>query len=188
VYFRNEAGPYYKNDWHFIETYFELNTIEAGKGIPNGKIRYWYDGQLLISSDSILMRTAAHPDMMFDQLFYGPYIGVGSPVDQTWWVDDLTLADGILTTQTHPADADPLDFTFLPNPSHGTIRYQMAPDEAGPDDYQLEIYGLSGNLLLRQSHLSAVGVLRLPLPAGMYIASVSRSSGKRGYQKITILD
>lgn len=54
IYFRNIPGPYYKNDWHHIETYFEMNSIDAGIGIVDGKIRYWYDGQLLISSDSIL--------------------------------------------------------------------------------------------------------------------------------------
>jgi hypothetical protein len=95
VYFRNKPGPFYKNDWHFVEAYFELNDIVNGKGIPNGKIRYWYDGNLLITSDNILFRTATYPNMKFNQLLYGPYIGVGSPVDQKFWIDDLTIADGI---------------------------------------------------------------------------------------------
>jgi len=95
IYFRNNPGPFYKNDWHFVEAYFELNDIASNKGISNGKIRYWYDGKLLITSDNILFRTAAHPNMKFNQLVYGPYIGVGSPVDQTFWIDDLTIADGI---------------------------------------------------------------------------------------------
>ena len=30
--------------------------------------------------------------MKFDQFFMGFYIGDGSPVDQTAWVDDLTVA------------------------------------------------------------------------------------------------
>lgn len=96
VYFRNEPGPFYKNDWHFIEAYFEMNDIQDNKGISNGKIRYWLDGKLLINSDNILFRTAQHPNMKFNQLFYGPYIGVGSPVDQKFWIDDLTIADGIM--------------------------------------------------------------------------------------------
>jgi len=95
IYFRNEPGPFYKNDWHLVEAYFELNDIVGNKGIPNGKIRYWFDGKLLINSDNILFRTAAHPDMKFNQLLYGPYIGNGSPVDQTFWIDDVTIADGI---------------------------------------------------------------------------------------------
>lgn len=95
VYFQNTRGKYYKNNWHLIEAYFELNSIIDGAGVPNGKIRYWYDGELLITSDSILFRTASHPDMKFNQLLYAPHIGVGSPINQTFWVDDLTIADGI---------------------------------------------------------------------------------------------
>ncbi|MFA6572174.1 MAG: hypothetical protein WCT77_13180, partial [Bacteroidota bacterium] len=36
VYFRDEQGAYYKNDWHHVEAYFKLNNIVAGKGIPDG--------------------------------------------------------------------------------------------------------------------------------------------------------
>jgi hypothetical protein len=117
VYFRNVPGPYYKNAWHFIETYFELNTINAGVGIPNGKIRYWYDGQLLITSDSILFRTAIHPNMKFNQLIYGPYIGVGSPINQTWWVDDLTIMSGMPTTGVTQQTEIKNDISIYPNPS-----------------------------------------------------------------------
>jgi hypothetical protein len=95
IYFRNEPGPFYKNDWHFVEAYFELNNIVSGKGIPDGKIRYWLDGKLLINSDNILFRTASHPGMKFNQQLYGPYIGNGSTVDHKFWIDDLTIADGI---------------------------------------------------------------------------------------------
>jgi len=94
VYFRNEAGPYDKTQWHFIEAYFALNSIANGKGVADGKIRYVYDGKLLISSDHVLMRTGAHPNMQFNQFLFLPYIGDGSPVTQTVWIDDLTVATG----------------------------------------------------------------------------------------------
>ncbi len=101
VYFRNERGKYYKNDWHLIEAWFELNTISNGAGVPDGKIRYWYDGELLITSDNILFRTASHPNMKFNQLIYAPHIGVGSPINQIFWVDDLTISDGIPAHRNH---------------------------------------------------------------------------------------
>ncbi len=94
VYFRDQAGPYAKTDWHFIEAYFEMNSISGGVGVPDGKIRYVYDGTVLISSDHILMRTGANPDLRFDQFLIAPYIGDGSPVTQTIWFDDLTVATG----------------------------------------------------------------------------------------------
>ena len=46
----------------------------------------------LISSDEILFRTGAHAGMAFDQFAMLPYIGDGSPIDQSSWVDDLLVA------------------------------------------------------------------------------------------------
>jgi hypothetical protein len=98
VNFSDSQGENYKNDWHVVEAYFRLNDIVNGKGINNGIIKYWFDGNLVFEYSDILFRTGAHPDMMFTQLIIGPYIGDGSPVDQTFWVDKLMLADEILTS------------------------------------------------------------------------------------------
>jgi hypothetical protein len=85
--FRDEQGPYYKNDWHFVECYFQMNSIQNGIGVPDGVIQYWYDGELIIDYHRILMRTGQFPDMRFNQFLIAPYIGDGSPVDQVMWVD-----------------------------------------------------------------------------------------------------
>jgi hypothetical protein len=50
------------------------------------------DGKTLLSSDQILLRTGAHGSLKFNQFAMFPYIGDGSPVDQRFWVDDLTVA------------------------------------------------------------------------------------------------
>jgi hypothetical protein len=94
AYFADEPGAYYKNDWHFIEAYFALNSIVEGKGVCDGVVRYWYDGELLIDHDDVLLRTGQHPGMLFNQFMVFPYIGVGSPVAQTMWLDNLTIASG----------------------------------------------------------------------------------------------
>lgn len=91
-YFLPDPGPGYKGDWHFVEAYFQLNSISNGKGVADGIVRYWFDGQLVIDHSNVLLRTGAHPTMKFNQFFMGFYIGDGSPVDQTAWVDDLTVA------------------------------------------------------------------------------------------------
>ena len=92
IYFQDKPGQYYKNDWHFIEAYFKLNTISDGKGVANGRIKYRYDGVLIIDHNDVMMRTAWHPDMKFNQFLIAPWIGDGSPVDQTFWIDSLTVA------------------------------------------------------------------------------------------------
>ena len=89
--FLPNPGPGYKNDWHHVEAYFQLNTIVNGVGVANGVAQYWVDGQLVINSQNVLFRTGAHTTMQFNQFLIGPYIGDGSPVDQTMWIDDLVV-------------------------------------------------------------------------------------------------
>jgi len=103
--FTDSAGPYYKGDWHHIEAYFALNSIVSGKGVGDGKIRYWLDGQLLISKDNVMIRTGANPTMQFNQLIIAPYMkcGSGSPIDQSIWIDDLTVATSGISDTTKPS-------------------------------------------------------------------------------------
>jgi hypothetical protein len=93
VYFDNTSGgPRYKGDWHLVESYFKLNTIVNGKGAKDGILRYWYDGQLIIDRTNVVLRTGANPTMKFNQFILAPYIGDGSPADQTFWIDNLLVA------------------------------------------------------------------------------------------------
>jgi hypothetical protein len=94
VYFQIAAGKYCQNNWHHITAFFKLNTIANSKGNPDGVIRYWYDEQLIIERTNVILRTAQHPDMQFNQFMIAPYIGDGAPVEQTFWVDNLTLSTG----------------------------------------------------------------------------------------------
>lgn len=93
IFFRDLPGDKYKNDWHFIEAFFRLNSIVDGKGIAGGVVKYWFDGKLIIDHENILMRTGIHPNLRFNQLLIAPYIGDGSPVEQTMWMDNLTVAN-----------------------------------------------------------------------------------------------
>jgi hypothetical protein len=93
VYFDNTPGSSrYKSDWHLVEGYFRLNSIVNGKGIRDGILRYWYDGSLIIDRTNVVLRTGAHPTMKFNQFQMAPYIGDGSPADQSFWIDDLVVA------------------------------------------------------------------------------------------------
>ena len=102
IYFQDAPGAFYKNDWHHVEAYFELNTVVDGKGVPNGIMQYWYDGNLVISYDKVMFRTGQHPNMKFNQLLISPYIGDGSPVEQTMWIDNLTVLTSRVNIQPPP--------------------------------------------------------------------------------------
>ncbi len=90
--FVDAQGPDYKGDWHHVEVYFAMNSIQGGVAVPDGKIRWVQDGKTLISHDKVLMRSGAHPSMKFNQFAMLPYIGDGSPVAQTFWVDEMVVA------------------------------------------------------------------------------------------------
>jgi len=92
VVFKPSAGPGYKNNWNFVEAYFQLNTIVSGIGQPNGVMQYWFNGALVIDRHDIMFRTGTHPTMQFNQFLIAPYIGDGSPVAQSMFIDNLRLA------------------------------------------------------------------------------------------------
>jgi uncharacterized protein YjdB len=94
VVFQPNPGPGYKNDWNFVEAYFQLNTIVNGVGQANGVAQYWFNGTLIIDRHDILFRTGAHPTLQFTQFLIAPYIGDGSPADQSMFIDNLRLATG----------------------------------------------------------------------------------------------
>jgi hypothetical protein len=90
--FRPTPGQGYKGDWNHVEAYFKINSIVGGVGQADGVMQYWFNGTLVIDRHDMLLRTGARPNINFHQFVIAPYIGDGSPVDQTIWVDDVTVA------------------------------------------------------------------------------------------------
>jgi hypothetical protein len=80
-----------KNSWHHVESYWRLNTVSGGIGQQDGVMQYWVDGTLLIDRHDVYYRTGANPTMQFRTFLMAPYIGDGSPADQSIWLDDLTV-------------------------------------------------------------------------------------------------
>jgi uncharacterized protein YjdB len=91
VTFMPNPGAGYKNDWNLVEAYFQLNTIVGGIGQANGVMQYWFNGNLIIDRHDILFRTGFRPTLQFSQFLIAPYIGDGSPVDQSMFVDNLKV-------------------------------------------------------------------------------------------------
>jgi len=92
VTFQPNAGAGYKNNWNFVEAYFQLNTIVNGIGQADGVMQYWFNGTLIIDRHDILFRTGNRPTLQFSQFLIAPYIGDGSPADQYMWIDNLRAA------------------------------------------------------------------------------------------------
>jgi hypothetical protein len=96
VTFQPNAGAGYKNNWNFVEAYYQLNTIVNGIGQADGVIQYWFNGTLIIDRHDIMFRTGARPSLQFSQFLIGPYMGDGSPVDQSMFIDNLRVGTGRL--------------------------------------------------------------------------------------------
>ena len=122
VYFQDSTGPYYKSDWHFIEAYFQLNSIVSGVGIADGQAKYWYDGELIINQENLILRTGENPNMKLRQFIIAFWIGDGSPVDQTVWVDDLTVANYRVGSSSPPGQAS------SPSPTNSATDISISAD------------------------------------------------------------
>jgi hypothetical protein len=91
VVFQPNPGAGYKNNWNFVEGYYQLNTIANGIGQPDGVMQYWFNGVLIIDRHDVVYRTAFRPTLQFSQFLIAPYIGDGSPVDQSMFIDNLRV-------------------------------------------------------------------------------------------------
>jgi hypothetical protein len=93
IYFDSSpSSSTYKNNWHRIGVFFKMNSIQNGIAQPDGVVQYWYDGQLVIDHQNVVLRTGQNPTMKFNQFVMAPFMGDGSPVDQRFWIDDLMVA------------------------------------------------------------------------------------------------
>lgn len=114
VIFSDETGPLYKSNWRFVEALFSLNSIVDGKGVPDGELRMWVDGELVVDAPGVMLRTGRHTEMKFNQFLVAPYIGDGSPVEQTMWVDEIVVATGRMAVLGTPLLLSPPDRAILP--------------------------------------------------------------------------
>lgn len=113
--------PQWRDTWNQVEAYLQLNTVVGGIGQADGVLQYWFNGALVIDRHDVQFRTGARPTIQFHQFLIGPYIGDGSPVDQTMWVDNLTVATsrGVDTVVVVPPPPPPPSTGLWPNEPAG---------------------------------------------------------------------
>lgn len=82
------------DQWHCIEAYFQLNTLDLTNDRPNrdGIVRGWFDGRLVVEQTEVILRSTDSPKMKFNQLLMAPYFGPGLlPHPQKLWIDELAV-------------------------------------------------------------------------------------------------
>lgn len=92
--FWDSTGPaFVNNQWHHVEFHAVMNSTTGGIANPDGILRLWVDGTLVIDYTNVYLRTGDNPNRKFNQLLLAPYIGDGSPIAQDLWIDNLVVAD-----------------------------------------------------------------------------------------------
>jgi hypothetical protein len=82
------------NQWVHVETYYKMNSISGNIGQADGVMKMWIDGVNIINSTNVVYRTNQDATKKWAQFVLAPYIGSGSPITQTMWIDELTVGTG----------------------------------------------------------------------------------------------
>ena len=83
------------DQWHCVEAYFQLNTLDLAKDRPNadGICRGWIDGKLVIEHEDVIFRSTDYPKMQLNQFILAPHFGPGLvPHAQKLWIDELVVS------------------------------------------------------------------------------------------------
>lgn len=97
------TSPAFVNDtWHHVEVYVAMNSVSNGVPQADGILKYWVDGNLVVSQTNVYLRTAQYSTQKFDKFLLVPYIGApgGSPIAQDMWIDNLVVANQPASSQT----------------------------------------------------------------------------------------
>jgi hypothetical protein len=81
--------------WKHVEARLKMNSISGGVAVADGILQYWLDDVLIINLTGVIIRTNQHATMTLQELALAPYIGDGSPVTQSMYIDDLEVWDGV---------------------------------------------------------------------------------------------
>jgi hypothetical protein len=93
-FYDSEQALFADDEWHCVEAYFRLNTLdlENDRPKPDGIVRGWFDGKLVIDRTDVILRSTDFPKMKFNQLLMAPYFGPGLlPHAQKLWIDELAV-------------------------------------------------------------------------------------------------
>jgi hypothetical protein len=89
------TGSVPTDKWVHVETYFKMNTISGNIGQADGVMKVWIDGVNVMDYTNIVYRTNQDATKKWSQFVFAPYIGDGSPIAQTMWIDELTVGTGV---------------------------------------------------------------------------------------------
>jgi hypothetical protein len=88
---QNSNASVPKDQWVHIEAYLRMNTVRSNVGQADGVMQMWIDGVKVLNLLKVIYRTQQDEIKKWAQFVLAPYIGDGSPVAQTMWLDELNV-------------------------------------------------------------------------------------------------
>jgi hypothetical protein len=88
---KSANNPVPKDQWVHIEAYYRMNTIRSNVGGADGVMQMWIDGVNVFNLGRVIYRTKQDETKKWAQFVLAPYIGDGSPISQTMWLDELAV-------------------------------------------------------------------------------------------------
>lgn len=79
------------NAWTKITAHIKMNTFSNGVGNFDGIIKLWVNDSLAIESNNVLYAAGAYEGSTWDKIALAPWIGDGSPIPQSMWLDELNV-------------------------------------------------------------------------------------------------
>jgi hypothetical protein len=95
-FYDSEEVLFNDDQWHCIEAYFKLNTLDLENDRPNpdGIVRGWFDNELVVDHSDVILRSTDFPEMEINQFLMAPYFGPGLlPHAQKLWIDELAVGN-----------------------------------------------------------------------------------------------
>lgn len=85
-----------RDQWTKVEAYFRKNTFGGGVANFDGLMRMWINDELAIDANTVLYAANAYSGTRWDKIVLAPWIGDGSPIDQSMWLDEFKIYDSLL--------------------------------------------------------------------------------------------
>jgi hypothetical protein len=87
-----------KDQWALVEIYLKMNSISNNKGVADGVLKYWLNGEEVQNSSAVVYRTGDQPNKKWNQFVLAPFMG-SSPINQAMYIDELEVYDGLVDSQ-----------------------------------------------------------------------------------------
>lgn len=84
-----------KDQWVKVEAYFKKNTFGGGVANFDGTMQMWINDELAIDKSTVLYATNYYNTTQWDKIILAPWIGDGSPIAQSMWLDEFKIYDSL---------------------------------------------------------------------------------------------